>query len=289
MVSLTAVVPVKFPCAYTQKLLLLSKQCKHLNIDLIAVIDTSELSKELTSLLKELSMIGVRFLVGNYGNPGSARNAALSELRGEWVVFWDVDDNPNVEKTVQCINSESDSEVIICNFRIYYLGKGVYKRFELRNPKSDIPSFPGIWRFIFKKNLLDGVYFPNLPIGEDQVFLAKVLSRHPQITFIKEEIYQYNRGTQGQITTSLQRVDKMNSQFQASRIISTLHGCKLRVCLAREITRGMEWRLKVSSFMNLNMCESPHGFTYFGARIFLIRGILNPVTKRASRLFKFAS
>jgi hypothetical protein len=65
-----------------------------------------------------------------------------------------------------------------------------------------VPKNLGLWRMIFRREFLSEIEFPELQMAEDQVFFGKVLTNSPKIQFVKNALYTYVQGHQGQITRS---------------------------------------------------------------------------------------
>jgi hypothetical protein len=61
---------------------------------------------------------------------------------------------------------------------------------------------PGIWRWAFQRPIIDGVFFPNLLMGEDQVFLANLNIDWLKVYRGKENVYDYIQGNPSQLTAS---------------------------------------------------------------------------------------
>ena len=81
----------------------------HLEVIIIEDNLTQETKKELDRQLLELSSQYSQIrVVGNFGNPGDARNAGLIKATGDWIAFWDSDDLPNLD-TVAEILAETES------------------------------------------------------------------------------------------------------------------------------------------------------------------------------------
>jgi hypothetical protein len=67
---------------------------------------------------------------------------------------------------------------------------------------QSISANPGIWRHIFLRKSLDGILFPKLRMGEDQVFLGSFYSLGPKVLELKTPIYSYWTGGNSHLTTN---------------------------------------------------------------------------------------
>ncbi len=132
------------------------------------------------------------------GGPGPARNRGLIEAKGEWLVFWDSDDQPDVSETFRGI-SESDKgiAVIVCRYAVLRQG------YQPEYPKLSylqIALNPGIWRFIIRREIFKEFTFPDLKLGEDQIYLSLsgIFSR--DMTFYPNVNYHYVYSGDQQLT-----------------------------------------------------------------------------------------
>jgi glycosyltransferase involved in cell wall biosynthesis len=149
----------------------------------------------------------VKLIEGQFGNPGSARNAGLSICRGNRVVFWDSDDEPNVTRFLSFLKTEEekDSDVSIARFNIF---NEITKSISEDSAWSDnffqnYETFalnPGIWRMIFKRELLTNIRFDPLKMAEDQLFICQAMLEAKIVTFSDDQIYTYFIGSTHHLT-----------------------------------------------------------------------------------------
>lgn len=144
-----------------------------------------------------------------FGSPGKARNYGLEIASGEWVVFCDADDSPNIQEIISMINLaiKQDKDTCIGSYTSLDLKNGKTKYFgiqpgNVRFNYRSIADSPGIWRFAFKRSSLENITFPDLRMGEDQVFLIEYFSYSRSFLFYKPVVYTYNVGFQGQLTAN---------------------------------------------------------------------------------------
>ena len=163
-----------------------------------------EVGPEIEQLLASVNLRNVKLVEGTFGNPGSARNAGLEKASGEWIAFWDSDDNPNIENIWNAVQrAEHRDEVIIGNFTVFNL-----KTLALTAPQlisdslNSVAMNPGIWRMIFRSETIGTTRFPSLKMGEDQVFLSHLGLASRKLKFIESVFYQYNSGGSSQLTKS---------------------------------------------------------------------------------------
>jgi glycosyltransferase involved in cell wall biosynthesis len=176
-------------------------------IEVIIINDYSDeaTSAELKAICKRY--VNLKFIEGNFGNPGSARNAGLEICQGKWVIFWDSDDKPDVENFLEVLKSNEEINPDICF--------GRYKIFnELSCITTESPTWssetkidlrtvarnPGIWRIVFARDLIQGMRFESLRMAEDQIFICEAILRARKLVFADHEIYTYYTGSINHLT-----------------------------------------------------------------------------------------
>ena len=179
---------------------------------------------ELSEFSNSLSLSRVLILESTSLGPGLGRNEGLKHATGEFVVFWDADDSGNVQALVTLVSSiDSKISLVVCNYLIVdsegcesariFEGDSKQRLFELC-------MNPGVWRMLFKRKLIFDCSFGSSSMGEDQVFLAQVINKGPEMLFSDEFIYSYHTGLGTQLTskkanlsgivTSLNEISRIN-------------------------------------------------------------------------------
>ena len=182
------------------------------NIQVILVHDwrDEETEKELKDILKKLGLGESELISGEFGSPGNARNEGLKKVKARWVTFWDSDDLPNVENFVQMVDT---AEKLNCNVAIggfSYVnsreeqkdkGSGIPRMDELDNLVSILKN-PGLWRWAFKYEILEGVTFSSNRMGEDQHFLIALNAFRREKYIHNEIVYNYRINQKSQLTNN---------------------------------------------------------------------------------------
>ena len=198
---LTVIVPISRMAGKLQNLKTWINLIIGTNVKVILVHDfqDSETSKELIELIDSIRTPQIVYLEKHFGSPGLARNAGLTLADTKWCCFWDSDDIPNIEKTISNIgNSMPGTEVIISNFEIVSGENSI-----VVNHYSNLDHValnPGLWRMVFKTEIVKNEKFLDLRMGEDQIFLLDIDISKRNIQFSKEITYSYITGTEGQLT-----------------------------------------------------------------------------------------
>ena len=189
-------------------------EAKMCNFRVIVLDDGSTdltLSK-LQALKMSLDFESLQIVSDNFGGPGPARNAGLKLVKSGWVIFWDSDDYPNVLETLQMVRKteEEGLNVAIGNWatnKSSKLNKNLSGSTQFTDTKP-LSAFlnPGLWRWAFKREYIGETEFPDIRMGEDQLFLLglnvkfKSVYRHPRVVYI------YNQVSPNQLTGNLKTV-----------------------------------------------------------------------------------
>jgi glycosyltransferase involved in cell wall biosynthesis len=134
------------------------------------------------------------------GNPGTARNLGKKLASGKWIVFCDADDVVDTERLYSAIPYEVENRIFVFQYRVFEYNKNklLYSSSDLT--LSSLSSNPGIWRIAFPKDLIQDIDFPELRMGEDQVFLARVFLKDLEVEFKSIFTYSYFKGVTDQLT-----------------------------------------------------------------------------------------
>jgi glycosyltransferase involved in cell wall biosynthesis len=199
---LTVVIPIANMSGKLENLNQTILQAENQDIDFILVHDKQDDSTgpELIDLIKKNKKHQIKLIEGTYGNPGGARNAGLREATGTWIIFWDSDDLGFAAQVCSAIKeAPHDASVIIGQCSIHDMRNSKEEsRSPVRNLR-DLPRFPGMWRIAFKNQQI--AEFPELRMGEDQLFLEKNLKNRTEITFSGLNFYTYFEGVSTQLTS----------------------------------------------------------------------------------------
>ena len=179
-----------------------------IDAEIILVHDSSdgESFLPIETICKNLT--NVILLEGNFSSPGLARNKGLEIASRPWITFWDFDDLPDpmnflgmVQKTITDRNlvglgafqtrprGNKDSEK---KSRVY--------RSESPRGLKDLMINPGLWRWVFAREIVRDVKFHSIKRGEDQLFLAETRAFDYPITFCEDIVYTYFIGEENQLS-----------------------------------------------------------------------------------------
>jgi glycosyltransferase involved in cell wall biosynthesis len=211
--KLSIVVPIKNMNGKLKNLNSWIDEALLLTCEVILVEDISNqmFTSELDELIALRTSGNLKRVSGQFGNPGSARNAGKEIARGEWITFWDSDDVGFPEKVLKVLsNVDQETDLIIFSSETREWSNGrIVGENHINSLSSDISQVavhPGIWRMIFKSKFIESLSFPPFRMAEDQVFLAKVIQENPEISFCDEIIYSYFLNVPGQLTSSTEAI-----------------------------------------------------------------------------------
>jgi len=178
-------------------------------VEVILVLDSNDetLISRMNEKISKVTNSRVILLNSSARNPGGTRNIGLAKANGAWICFWDSDDYPVIEQMLGIIKKaeENNSQISVGN---YLVGKQIEnfppKFLEVRPAQepSDLYSNPGLWRLAFKREVIKDIKFPNFRMGEDQIFLFKILAKSPSIYFSDKTTYKYVIYSDYQLTKS---------------------------------------------------------------------------------------
>lgn len=224
--TLGIVVPVSSMAGKLNKLEEWVARTEGLPVEIVLVHDfkDQQTQKELENLVAGAHQIPLRLFRVEYGNPGETRNFGLEKISAKWVQFADSDDELDVASSLKAIDAARiQSEILVTN----YLESSLINSEEriLRHGGSllRVSLNPGVWRMIFKRDLLSNVRFSKHRMGEDQLFLLDLDFYHRNLEFSDLFTYKYFTGNENQLTNNRRAISEIKALiFEISEKYSTL-------------------------------------------------------------------
>jgi len=201
----SAIVPIGDFLKDKLQILNIIESCAEPKIELILVLDSQlpACVEFLQQYLRDNQISNVKIKESKCRNPGETRNVGLRAASGEWIVFWDSDDIPNVTALISGIKEYEiiSIDVLVFNFKQQPFS-ATLKSTGTKLDFCSVSVNPGVWRFAFRSEFIRGIFFKPFKMGEDQIFICEVLARNPNISFSNIDVYTYIMGVPNQLTSS---------------------------------------------------------------------------------------
>ena len=177
-----------------------------LRFQVILVCDRcTDLTKfQLETFIEDRKLANVAIVESQSPGPGSARNYGMKFIEGKYTLFWDSDDVGNPQETHELLRELRNCDVIVANYSTNKAPIFANEKFISNDHGVNLSEFarnPGLWRCIFLSSSIEGLNFGSSNMGEDQVFLARLLVTNPEIEFHSSNVYKYFSGVPNQLTS----------------------------------------------------------------------------------------
>lgn len=209
---LSVIVPVRNMQGRLELVKTWLQDTKEFPIEVIFINDASsdDTLKELKKIILEVGHLSSFLHDGKFDGPGGARNVGLNNSHGEWITFWDSDDLPVVQEFIKMIISADqlgkDSAAgswIAVPFKQQINSQNGDSRKKITHPSLlRIVKSPGLWRWAFRSELLLEKKFPEIRMGEDQVFLSNLNIKLANVYLYHHPVYNYSFEAVNQLTTN---------------------------------------------------------------------------------------
>jgi glycosyltransferase involved in cell wall biosynthesis len=195
-------------------------EAERLEIEFIVVHDKHDdkTSTQLCEIQSDAKAKNFKLFESVFNSPGLARNRGLVEASGEWIAFWDSDDQPNPEKFVEMVSlgKLNRTDIVIGNFSVLAKSLENQSRGKLtKSKKLQLISSPGLWRMAFKSTIAKECRFIPSLMGEDQVYLVDLKLFDRKIYWYKGQVYKYKTGEATQLTAAYKNIDFLHQTVGA--------------------------------------------------------------------------
>ena len=189
------------------------------NLEILLIDDGSTDSSAL--LCDEYAKKDKRIKVIHQENKGlsGARNTGIDNASGDYYVFIDADDEalPEMIERLYKLLKENKADISICSYKELYENERVKNTYEniKFNDNKQVWSFKGNkkylqiiydwtrtvvqWNKLFKKEIFDGLRYPEGLYHEDEHIIHKQLQKAKKVTYTNDVLYIYYRH-EGSIT-----------------------------------------------------------------------------------------
>lgn len=168
----------------------------------VIIIDDGSTDKT-HDIIKKKFIKDKRFRLISIANGGvaAARNIALSEAKGEYIIFLDSDDKLHIDCLKYCIENIKDKDILFFNY--FFIKENlVLKNKIISYPNSkDVESVyraaiesvnlePNPWGKMYKKSVFNDIKYPTGLLYEDYAVFYKLMS-NSKVIFSNEYLYYY--------------------------------------------------------------------------------------------------
>ena len=274
---LTAVIPISNYQSHSDNVEAVLKRVALFGVEVILVLDNQP-KQAFDNLLQIVTAMKIeaRVIQVNSNSPGGSRNSGMQLATRKWIAFWDCDDFPVIEETIRLMQDAetSHANIAVGNYEVEDLRthKVVIKDMNLRSPQIGIGLNPGIWRMIFQNEVLTGIKFPELSMGEDQVFIQRVINQETRIIFRNYVVYRYRTGVSSQLT----------SNFKWTRDIVPAH----ELAVAEYNPRGKLRKMAITMLFRQELTILKYPGSPLKEKLLLCLSLLKKIIKRPELLIE---
>jgi glycosyltransferase involved in cell wall biosynthesis len=213
---------------------------------LVHDVEDADTEAELREFIETKNLKNVELIEGKFGSPGIARNQGMRRISTKWVVFWDSDDEPQINNVLNYLNRENfpaiEAEVVIGNFMVKNESGEISTR-KIESNLAELALNPGIWRIVFNSDLVRHSHFQDYKMAEDQEFLARIFTPQNKYVFTSEVFYTYVKHNEGQLTKSRVAISDLSKSvprmFRLLRSDETIRDF-VSILLVRQMLTGVK-------------------------------------------------
>jgi glycosyltransferase involved in cell wall biosynthesis len=264
--SLSVVLPIhKIPESKGTSPLELWSASASKEAEIIFSVDCTGNCTQLLEWIRHLDLKNSEIVMGKFGNPGETRNLGLKKINSDWVAFVDSDDYFHSDVAFKAIATYGkESDLIVCGYEV----EDTNLQSAIRSfiPLTILDLFPelGFWRILYRSELIKGLNFPPLRMGEDQVFFSRVLALNPRISFYESIIYTYYDNSPSQTSREISSLDELGKSIEQMKK-------ELKISRANlGYRKSMILRLKISEITNKKI-SIWNGVSYLFRNFYLLR------------------
>ncbi|MBQ8572725.1 MAG: glycosyltransferase [Ruminococcus sp.] len=202
---ISIIVPIYNIEKYLEECLQSLVQQTYKNIEIICVDDGS--TDNSGEICKQFADSDERVIVISQKNKGAgaARNTALRMARGEYIGFVDSDDYVSKDMYQKLYDAiiKNDCDIASCNFCNVFKNridaveakdnKSIYSNTEILKLTAVHWKYYIVCNKLFKRELIDGIEFPEGNSIDDGFFTYQVFAKAKKIVWIEDVLYYYRQ------------------------------------------------------------------------------------------------
>ena len=197
MAEVSVIVPVYNCEKYLTACLNSLVQQSYNDLEIICVDDGS--TDQSHDILTRYARQDKRIKIYQQENQGvaAARNTALKYATGTWLAFCDSDDTVPLDAYQRLYKAAKKVDVVIGDFYDMDDYGAKYKIATKAKHKNNLFyalfKIPCVWTKLIRRKFVEEneLYFPNVRLGEDVIFLAKLAILAPRYRVISEPVYNH--------------------------------------------------------------------------------------------------
>ena len=251
--GLTIVVPVHNISGRATNLARWVTEAVRGNVRVILVHDRSQDStqSELEKILEINCSPLITLYEVDFQSPGHTRNFGLEKVTTSWFSFADADDFvniPNVLKLVQ-ETQQANSTMGVGAFLAHNLQSDLQSKKttkDMKNLSLHLALHMGLWRCVFSTSTTFDFHFDKQRMGEDYLFMNKVIDVQKGIHVSNLEVYTYYFGGALNLTSNrlvmvdmfqvLYRIIRLNPETKIAKDLRIFSIQKLSISLLRHVS-----------------------------------------------------
>lgn len=200
------------------------------------------------AILDEYAAKDKRFRVFHQSNAGvsAARNRAIKEAMGGWILFLDGDDVwafSLLNELYSCIYKTRDVPLVRFGYKpftdkcpSFASGKATWKYMDISHGMSHHDFFFFFFFcYAYRQDVIKDIYFPLYVRGEDRVFLAHIQFERASMMLCCDEIfygYRQRLGSAMQSTPSYKAIE--SEMLHRCDLVRIIDGSEKKVCYGNE-------------------------------------------------------
>jgi glycosyltransferase involved in cell wall biosynthesis len=208
--SLSIIVPIHRTNGRSQNLFSWITDSSLNDAEIILIHDNSDGESILDIRISLEGQPNVTVLEGYFHSPGLARNMGLDHASRDWVFFWDFDDLPNLENSLEMLETviAQNLQIAVGNYQVQssqdreILGQALMPLNNFKRQVNSTMLNPGLWRWLIsRKHIGEKRFIPSMR-GEDQYFLAEIEAHNQQLITFDKVVYSYFFGEANQTSNA---------------------------------------------------------------------------------------
>ena len=178
------------------------------DLEIILINDGSTDESEQECKKAEINDERIRYFYQENAGVSSARNYGMKLAQGEYIAFLDSDDEIDTNYFEQLLIACKNTDIAVCNLIVESNNKEELSRFEMNNQiltstealnqlltRKGINSGP--CAKLFRKKIIEDLYFPDLKVYEDILFVKDAFKKAKKVSVINSVAYHYYQNEGG--------------------------------------------------------------------------------------------